>query len=104
MNPEDYNHALFTAANVSELREHLQELRATYEQRKDNQAFRIFRELDSLSTRRRGLRLDTRYGLASYSHDMPPSLQPQVLFDGDISTTGVGWKAINTFWFEMEEV
>ena len=98
----DHDHPIFTAATVSELQQHLQELRAAYDGIEGNQSYRILRRLNELSRTGKGLRLDTKYGLASFANAYPDSEIVHVRFDGDFSTTGVSIKSINTFWFEME--
>lgn len=104
MLPHDYNHYLFTAANVGELQQYLVQLKQAYEPSVDNQEFRILRQLERLARISKGLRVDTKYGLGSYfGHNIQRSgLMLQVLFDGDQSTVGISPSSVNTFWFEME--
>jgi hypothetical protein len=97
---QDYNYPLFTTATVGELQQQLEALESEYEPDDSNEAFRILKRLQELSDAGKGLRMDTKYGLGSYWTHTKTGVR--VRFDGDVGSTGVQWKSINTFWFEME--
>ncbi len=96
----DHEYALFTAATVAQLQQRLNELAEEYNVGADNQAFRILNHLKQLSELGKGLRLDTKYGIGSYWDHRSTGVM--VKFDGDIGMTGLQWKSVNTFWFELD--
>jgi hypothetical protein len=99
------SHPIFSSATVEELQQHLQRLRDAYEPTENNDAFCVLRKLEALSRVGKGLRLDTKHGLGSYSFTGFSNQSYDTLrvkFDGDYSSTGVEPKVVNRFWFEME--
>ena len=98
----DTEHPIFSSATVRELQQNLDALEVESSPEGTNEASVIMRSLGLWSKIGKGLRLDTKYGLGSYRGKSPNGSGIRVLFDGDNSATGIQWKAVNTFWFEMK--
>lgn len=102
MYPEDYTHSIFATRNTSELKQHLQQLNEEFDADTNNQACRILRDLRNLARNRRGLRLDTKYGIASYSYNGGNPELAAVRFDGEHSCTIINFNKVNKFWFDFD--